>query len=626
MISRVLFFGVLACAPVLGAAREDDFSRGPAWAKLLHFRSSAFGHRSEADGPGFFLSPRGRMDARAELDAFLLALKDDKGGDTSARCRFPARYTLVRRELEGVPEIPIDTCTGFLEFKRVLAAKSVTLIFSSYYLNNPSSTFGHLFLRVNKADTSLAGDRYELLDHGINFAADLTTDNALAYGMAGIFGFFQGTFTNVPYFYKVREYNDFESRDIFEYDLNLTPAEVELLVEHLWELGHTWFNYYYFDENCAYHILGALEAIAPAHGLVEKLGPYVIPSESLKAVVTEPGFTRAPRLRPSTRRVFHERVATLTSTDRAILAEYTVAHDDAVIPRAPAGDVAATAREARLLDSALDWLDYKHAKDLVPTPHESNPKPGIWKQALLIRRSSLGVRSAPLDIPMSSSEAPHLSHGSGKFLLESGYSDQAGAYTRFKLRPAHHDLLDPLPGMPNGAQIEMFTLRLAMEEKPGRLRLEGMDLYNILSLNPVDSFEFPYSWQSSISYGQIRDLDCRSCGAVRLMVGGGWTRKVGSEVLLFLMGRIEADASGSFAKYGLRLGVGPEAGVLWRFGDGWGALARPVYLYRFWSAHPRFWRVDTEVRKNFGRTWALSLSGSFERGENRGGLGASALF
>src|SRR5205085_2119317 len=92
---------------------------------------------------------------------------------------------------------------------------------------------------------------HDLLDYGVDYSATADTSNPVLYAFKGIFGFFPGTFHIFPYYYKVREYNDYESRDLWEYDLSLTPQQVTMLVAHLYELGATYFDYYYIDENCS---------------------------------------------------------------------------------------------------------------------------------------------------------------------------------------------------------------------------------------------------------------------------------------------------------------------------------------------------------------------------------------
>jgi len=67
-----------------------------------------------------------------------------------------------------------------------------------------------------------------------------------------------------PYYSKVNEYLFGESRDLWEYALDLEPSQVEWLVEHLWELVvNGSFDYFYLDENCSFHLLSLLEIAQP---------------------------------------------------------------------------------------------------------------------------------------------------------------------------------------------------------------------------------------------------------------------------------------------------------------------------------------------------------------------------
>ena len=67
-----------------------------------------------------------------------------------------------------------------------LRPRSITLVFSSYYLNSPASAFGHTFFRINKDDRRSDQTDLELLDYGIDFSATVDTNNALAYAFKGL--------------------------------------------------------------------------------------------------------------------------------------------------------------------------------------------------------------------------------------------------------------------------------------------------------------------------------------------------------------------------------------------------------------------------------------------------------
>lgn len=77
-------------------------------------------------------------------------------------------------------------------------------------------------------------------------------------------GGYPGLFALVPYQEKLSEYRSLENRDLWEYRLNLTQAETERMVEHVWELKQIKFDYFFFDENCSYRLLELLQVARPS--------------------------------------------------------------------------------------------------------------------------------------------------------------------------------------------------------------------------------------------------------------------------------------------------------------------------------------------------------------------------
>ena len=75
-------------------------------------------------------------------------------------------------------------------------------------MNNPSSMFGHTLLRIDQKGQT---EQTRLLAYAINYAANVTTENGLAYAALGVSGGFQGFFSIMPYYLKVKEYRDRKS-------------------------------------------------------------------------------------------------------------------------------------------------------------------------------------------------------------------------------------------------------------------------------------------------------------------------------------------------------------------------------------------------------------------------------
>ena len=66
----------------------------------------------------------------------------------------------------------------------------------------------------------------------VNFSGATGGDDGAAYVVKGMLGFYPGYYAIGPYYEKVKEYGDWESRDIWEYRLDLTHAEIDMLLMH----------------------------------------------------------------------------------------------------------------------------------------------------------------------------------------------------------------------------------------------------------------------------------------------------------------------------------------------------------------------------------------------------------
>lgn len=592
----------------------------PQWLRLLHYQPVTIGPgvRSEADSPTFFLAAGGAEDPAAELSALLRAMfappvtpapVDGQQRVTAhALCRFPARVLFVSQALDIDPQwLPAQSCPGFQAFVQEVNPVSVSLVFSSYYLNNPASAFGHTLLRFNKDPSATDNERRELLDYALNFSANVDTSNALWYAFKGLLGLFPGTVQRMPYYYKVREYADAESRDLWEYELNLTPAQLFMLLAHVWELGQTHFYYYYLDENCSYRINLMLGAALPGADLVADWHAPVLPADTVKRVLAVPGLVKDVRYRPSLRTKFRHTVAQLNSAQQALVV--TVADE----PSSPLPNVLSKNEQIQVLDAAADFIDLHHFEELVS---HRDSEAGERKQALLVRRARLG-RSTYSTPPLPAPRArPHLGHGSHRLGLGVGHRKQrrpglGGTFTTLDLRLALHDLSDPPLGYPDVLAIEFLPLRLRLwhgAERP-RLTLEDISLVRITSLSPVSRFEFMPSWKLDVGLRTLENEGCERCVVGYGNLGGGLTLGFWRNAVLtflFLDARLWGGGPGDAA---LRLGVGPHGGLRVRLTETLAAVLTGEWLYVPLRARDRVWQLDGSVRWGLRPQLAIGLEG-----------------
>ena len=605
--------GPLDLAALLARAGELKLAEEAGWLRLGHWRPRWLpGVKGDPDGPGFYLAPGGKTDPAAELAATLAGLlAPSPGGDDELKdpyCRFPARLHYLAGRLGFDPaSLPPRACPRQLAFFERIQARSVTVVFSSYYMNNPASSFGHTFLRLNKTEVPLPGKTFELLDYGVDYAATPDTQNALFYAFKGLFGLFKGSFSHYPYYYKVREYADAESRDLWEYDLALTPREVAMLVAHLWELGGTWMDYWYVDENCSYHVLGALQAAAPRLRLVEHFAwrPLVVPADTVKVLFQNPGLVRAVNYRPAIRTQFESRARGLDEA-QAVAVE-ALAHDPAA-PLPPGNPAAGAA----VLDAALDLLDVRHAKALIFATDQARARA---RQALLARRSAIPVQSPEQVIEPPEERRPDRGHGSLRLGLGGGLLEPRGASTggfaNLDLRLCLHDLLDPPDGYPAEAQIDFLPTRLRYDGAREAVELEESLLVRIISLAPWSRFDMRTSWHVKIGAETVRDHGCASCVALVAAGGAGFAGAgLGGafHAALFADGSVEAapDLRG-IGGSGWRLGLGPSALVRLRAGSRAALLASGGWRWLPGTPTHQTWTAAAAGRLHLGREVSLAL-------------------
>lgn len=492
----------------LEIAQQKKLYERPEWIHLVHYKKTIWGGwQSEADGRYFFVSPNGHKNPQQELEATVRGFFSDqkrvfegeKFPAQSTRCQFPARWIWLSREL-GLKESDINSsdCAEYEYFKQKVMAKSATLVFASYNINNPSSTFGHSLLRFNRNEH---GKGLSLLDVGINYAANPWTTNPVLYGVLGLSGFFPGTFAAMQYFYKVREYSDFDSRDLWEYDLNLTQDELDLATAHVWELGFTHFNYYFFTSNCSYHMLTLLDVASPRLHLTEKLPFWVIPADTIKTVWETNGLVANTVYRPSLNKQFYARLELLQSDEEfaAYRALTTAKYNTEVLPSSLSQEA-----KARVLDAAIDKYDIENFSKLI-TENEDIKK---VKNQLLIARSRLPA-AQEIKYSPPQNERPHISHDSARFsyshLIDADTSENGYEITQ---RFALHDFLDPLDGYPNSAKIEFFKFTVNGSYKTNEFFIRNIDALSVQTIHPLSKIEKPWSWKMRIGLDRVQDQRC----------------------------------------------------------------------------------------------------------------------
>ena len=487
--------------------------------------------KSEIDDNRFFLSVDGKTNAKAELHATLDGLFDKiEQDENSTTCKFPARFAWLKDKL-NLTDLPNYECSEYNKIFKRLNPKSATLIFPSAHINSPASMFGHTFLRVNSAYKS------KLLSFAINYAADANPDNtdALTFAIKGLFGGYNGRYSLLPYYEKLKEYRDTEQRDIWEYDLNLSESEVEKIVMHMWELNNIYSNYYFFTENCSYNILWLLEVARPSIHLKEHFNYQVTPMETIHVSKLE-NIIKKSGYRPSKRTV-------LLKYEELINDKYIDSVSDIIDENIEVKDIVNNKtidleQKKYILEASIEFLEYSFSKNSI----NKNKYLELF-HTITKARASLGLGKK---LNIKTPPNPIDGHRAVRVTTGIGYRENE-RIGFLGIRPAYHDIEDSNYGFLRGTQIEFLNFLISYNKN--KAVVENATILSIASLAQRSNFFDSFSWRTK--FGFDRDyIDNKSTFISTVGFGYSWGNKLAyiyimADPLFYVKDRINFAIGGS---------------------------------------------------------------------------------
>ena len=463
--------------PLLASEQSKGLWQHPEWQALLHINRGATLHsrgQSYVDDAAFFLAANGADDVRAELEASIAVLQPSA---SEARCRFPARYRFLARELKW-PDAStgLAHCVEYLAWRAEIPSARAVLVFPASYLNSPSSMFGHTLLRLDASD-----DPDTVWDSwAVNFGAVTSEqDNSLLYVYRGLAGGYPGRFVIVPYVNKVQEYSHMENRDIWEYNLSLSDEELQRLIDHLWELREINFDYYFFDENCSFRLLELLDVARPGQDVIKGFRFAEVPVNTVRTLYDE-DLVADLHYRPSKAVELQNDIDQLSFSERRLAAK--LLKDPSIAGRQPFSDYP-SARQHLMARTAYRSLRLRERKSV--------RSKDVAKTSFALLRI-MNANESPVQVDPPRPVPPERGHGTQMVGVGGGQfaeQDFGELYYRF----TYHDLIDNNAGFLRGAQIEGFDFRLRSTDSD-ELKLQSLDVVHIRSLAPRNRFVKPLSW------------------------------------------------------------------------------------------------------------------------------------
>lgn len=544
------FLFLLFLFPVLAFSQSfKEESEKREWHVLLHYKKRWIGgFESEVDNANFFYAKDGKTNPEAEIKASveMFSRNDIPEGPLHPQCVFPARFQYLKKTFNLNP-INVE-CTEFKWWKDNLPYHSVSVIFASYYANNPASMFGHTLLRINSSD------KKNISDYGVDFSAISPTDHGIEFAVRGLMGGYTGLFSIKPYYMKMNEYLENENRDLWEYDLDLKPEQIGYMLDHLWELmRHGSFDYFFLDENCSYEILTLLEVANPEWNFSDEFVWKAIPIDTVKAIV-KAGAVKDVHYRPAYKKTVTHKYSLLSWEEKR---ETKKLLEKELSPL--------EVKNPRVLEAAIANLRYERFEEKKFTTDQAE-----LLKSLLVQRASLGGTVDYKDIKESlplKDLRPDTSHDSEKYGIAIGHNETLDTYTEIQFKSAFHDFLDLDRGYPKHSVINVADLNLRYSETRKSFFFQELKYAEAMSLFPLDGSEFKWSWRAGGRSYRVYDKYCDFCVSHQLRSGGGLAKNLGFiDMTLYGLIIFNGEVSSGFYR-GYRIAPGLNTGAVWTISE-----------------------------------------------------------
>lgn len=374
---KLIYFLLNSFAQAFTPAQEISLQ------KIYHFEKSDANFKTDFLETDFIFSPGRPISLTVELEWAVKAFEDPMWKhprlQLPAACVFPARKKVIEKIINR--QLPSPACPDLEFWRQKLETTHVSVLFAGAYAQNPASVFGHSLIRLSNRSNPKRSS--PLLSYVVGFLANTGDDGSLARIRKGLLGDYPGHYLLDPFYIKLGIYNNAESRDLWESDLDLNPEEIDLLIDHLWEISHFSKSYYFIGRNCSYQLLKALEAIRPQLSLLSRKKIETLPHDSIRWMQESGLAKQETRYYPSLRKKINEKIDSLSNVNKKLLVDAT--QNPIILDKIS---------DTKTLEVINDfWLlrNYQEKMKLTSKEHQLMEKS-------LIKRSQLGENSSESDV------------------------------------------------------------------------------------------------------------------------------------------------------------------------------------------------------------------------------------
>ncbi|MEK9727669.1 MAG: DUF4105 domain-containing protein [Candidatus Margulisiibacteriota bacterium] len=473
MIRYILFFFlfsivVLAESSAINQLLKEANSRKLGyelkWKQLLGYNTgSILFHKSDVKSEPFFLAKDGRTNPVSELNktirSYFAPLPKDQ--NDHPQCRFPARYIWLERQL-GIARYPHPkpNCNLYNEFRNNEISESISLLYVGGYFSNPSSFYGHLLLKFNQS-TPL------YLNTTVNYGAIVPpNESPVMYIAKGIMGGYDSTYSDQRFYRYNHNYVEDDLRDIWEYKLNLTPYQRELLTAHTWEMLGEFYTYYFFRDNCAYRVAKLVDLVIE-DSIIPKYTPWTLPYQIIVNANQVPGLVSEVNYIPSRENRFIQLYERLTIDEQVVFKEILKQHNF----DSNEYKLLTTDQKINILNVLIEYLGFLSVKNTKDKPSK------ILKQKVSLERIKLPPSTMP---PQFKGVPIHKSQPSSLIEVSNIQNNGVGGLG-LRFRATNYDALSINTARIPNATIEMMDFKIDVIQN--EIKFDYLTFINVVALN-----------------------------------------------------------------------------------------------------------------------------------------------
>ena len=323
------------------------------------------------------------------------------------------------------------------------------------------------------------------------------------------------------------------------------------MLAHTWEIRDRNFDYYFFDENCAYRLLALIDAARPGTNLLGEVSTHAIPSDTVRWVMDK-NLVESVHYRPSAATEVSYAVDSLPDDHQTLAAAMANGYLE---PSSPEVTSLPEKERAHVLDATYDYVRYQ--SEAAGWPREFAAP---LSHDLLRQRSK--ITDAP---PQEGPPTPDVRDDQGHDTLRATVSGgQLGDrdFAALSIRAAYHDVLDPPGGYRPGAQLQFMRIDARLYTDNDEAQIENLVGVEIRSLSPRNAFFSPLSWQ--VGFGARRtdtETDRVLAPYIDGGAGGSWQLTSNSQIFTMATADLEIDDD---LRRGYDAAPGADIGLLYQ--------------------------------------------------------------